>query len=387
MVMRTGHEPALAAATEGSHSSPGNLSDLFVSRQAALRCRGLTKQFGNRPIVRGVSFAVAPGDILVLVGPSGCGKTTTLRLIAGFERLDGGSIEIEDQLVADDARHTPPERRRVGMVFQDYAVFPHMSVGRNVGFALGKGQAAEARVAELLAFVGLSGQGRKMPHELSGGEQQRVSLARALSTEPAVLLLDEPFSNLDAALRAEMRAEVRSLLKHSGTTAVFVTHDQEEALLLGDQVGVMRDGMLEQIDTPEDIFHRPQTRFVAEFLGQTEFLSGDVTDAAIDTPLGRLPRPAGLPAGAVVEIAVRPDDVTFRPDKNGNAVVLARRFTGMAYVYRVGLPGGDSIHSLQPHEVRVDEGAAVNAAFAPGATPPVFHDGRAVRLYENHGRH
>lgn len=385
--MRIGYEPELTATTGESRSDAGNRGDLSVTPRTALQCRGLIKHFGDRPIVRGVSFTVAPGDILVLVGPSGCGKTTTLRLIAGFERLDGGSVEIEGQLVADDARHTPPERRRVGMVFQDYAVFPHMSVGRNVGFALGKGQAAETRVAELLAFVGLSGQERKMPHELSGGEQQRVSLARALSTEPAVLLLDEPFSNLDAALRAEMRAEIRSLLKRSGTTAVFVTHDQEEALLLGDRVGVMRDGVLEQIDTPEDIFHKPRTRFVAEFLGQTEFLSGKVTDTAIDTLLGELPRPVGPVAGSVVEIAVRPDDVTFRPDENGNAVVLGRRFTGMAYVYRIGLPNGGSIHSLQPHEIRVDEGAAVSVVFSPGATPPVFQEGRAVHLYEDHGRY
>jgi len=346
----------------------------------------LIKRFGDRAVVAGVSFAVAPGDILVLVGPSGCGKTTTLRLIAGFERLDGGSIEVGGQLAADETRHLPPERRRVGMVFQDYAVFPHMSVGQNVGFALGKGRAAETRVAELLAFVGLPGQERKMPHELSGGEQQRVSLARALSTGPAVLLLDEPFSNLDAALRAEMRAEVRSLLKRSGTTAVFVTHDQDEALLLGDHVGVMRDGFLEQIDTPEGIFHRPQTRFVAEFLGQTEFLAGEVTVSAIETPLGKLPRPAELPLGAAVEIAVRPDDVTFQPDASGEATVLSRRFTGMTYIYSLGLPGGGSIHSLQPHEVRVDEGTSVSAGFSPAATPPVFYKGRAVRLDRDHER-
>lgn len=343
-----------------------------------LRCRSLAKQFGESPIVRGVTFAVTTGEILVLVGPSGCGKTTTLRLIAGFERLDSGAIEIDGQIVADDERHLPPERRRVGMVFQDYAVFPHLSVGQNVGFALGKGQPAQDQVAQLLEFVGLPGQERKMPHELSGGEQQRVSLARALSTKPAVLLLDEPFSNLDAALRAGMRAEVRSLLKRSGTTAVFVTHDQEEALLLGDQVGVMRDGQLDQIDTPEGIFHRPQTRFVAEFLGQTQFLSGLVNATGIDTPLGHLPRFTPLEQGTSVEIALRPDDVTFAPDESGGAQIHSRRFTGMAYIYHIGLPGGMTVHSLQPHTVRVSEGTAVRAEFATGATPPVFHRGQAV---------
>jgi iron(III) transport system ATP-binding protein len=343
-----------------------------------LRCRGLVKRFGDTPIVRGVSFSVMPGDILVLVGPSGCGKTSTLRLIAGFERLDSGSIEIEGLVVADDERHLPPERRRVGMVFQDYAVFPHMTVGQNVGFALGKGQTARERIAQLLEFVGLPGQESKMPHELSGGEQQRVSLARALSTRPAVLLLDEPFSNLDAALRADMRSEVRSVLKRSGTTAVFVTHDQEEALLLGDQVGVMRDGQLEQIDTPEGIFHRPHTRFVAEFLGETQFLAGRIVPAGIETALGYLPRFTTVDAGIDVEVALRPDDVTFAPDESGEARILSRRFTGMAYIYQIGLPGGTTVHSLQPHVVQVAEGTAVRAGFAVDAAPPVFHRGQAV---------
>jgi iron(III) transport system ATP-binding protein len=325
-----------------------------------------------------VSFSVSEGDILALVGPSGCGKTTTLRLIAGFERLDGGSIEIDGQVVAGDDRHLPPERRRVGMVFQDYAVFPHLSVGQNVGFALGKGEAARDRVAELLAFVGLPDQQRKMPHELSGGEQQRVSLARALSTGPAVLLLDEPFSNLDAALRAAMRAELRSLLKQSGTTAVFVTHDQEEALLLGDQVGVLREGQLEQVGTPEQVFHRPQTRFVAEFLGRTEFVPGETTAGGVSSPLGLLPRKIALPPGTPVEIAVRSEDVTFTPDAAGAGLVQARAFAGMAYVYRIRLPDGVEVHSRQPFRVFVEEGARVAARLNEASTPAVFHNGRAV---------
>ncbi len=345
----------------------------------ALRCHGLTKAFDQRPIVRGITFDVAAGEILVLVGPSGCGKTTTLRLVAGFERLDGGTIEIDRQLVAGDGVHLPPERRRVGMVFQDYAVFPHLSVGQNVGFALGKSHAAQERVEELLAFVGLPGQATKMPHQLSGGEQQRVSLARALSTEPAVLLLDEPFSNLDATLRTGVRAEVRALLKRAGTTAVFVTHDQEEALLLGDQVGVMRDGRLEQIGSPESIFHRPQTRFVAEFLGQTEFIPGEVVAGGIRTALGTLPRPAGLAVGEAVEVALRPDDVTFDLDENGSTRVLSRQFTGMAYTYRLALPDGAIVQSQQPHEMRVAEGTAVQAHFRSDDLP-VFHEGRAVHI-------
>ena len=345
----------------------------------ALRCRGLHKRFGAEPIVRDVSFSVAAGDILALVGPSGCGKTTLLRLIAGFERLDGGVIEVDGQVVAGDAAHTAPERRRVGMVFQDYAIFPHLSVGQNVGFALGKSQAARTRVAELLDFVGLPGRANAMPHELSGGEQQRVSLARALSTEPAVLLLDEPFSNLDAARRSEVRGEVRTLLKSGGTTAVFVTHDQEEALFLGDRVGVMRAGQLEQIDTPEAIFQRPQTRFVADFLGHTAFVPGTTTAEGINSPLGLIARHPGLPDAASVEIAVRPDDVTFTPDPDGAARVLSRQFTGMAYIYRLALPNGVVVPSWQPHEVSVVEGTAVAVHYrGDPATLPCFYHDRAV---------
>ncbi len=345
----------------------------------ALRFRGLSKRFGALPVVRDLSLSVAAGDILALVGPSGCGKTTLLRLIAGFERADAGTIEIDGQTVADEGRHLPPELRRVGMVFQDYAIFPHLSVGQNVGFALGKGRAAGARVAELLAFVGLPGREARMPHELSGGEQQRIALARALSTEPAALLLDEPFSNLDAARRAEVRAEVRALLKAGGVTAVFVTHDQEEALFLGDQVGVMRDGQLEQVDTPEGIFHRPQTRFVAEFLGQTSFVPGEATDEGVQTPLGLVARPVMLPVGAAVEVAARPDDVDFDATAGGPARILSRQFTGMAYIYRLRLDDGSVVHSLQPHEVRVDEGSTVAARFrGDGRDLPCFHEGRAV---------
>jgi iron(III) transport system ATP-binding protein len=343
-----------------------------------LRCRELTKYFGGSPIVRGLTFSIAEGEILALVGPSGCGKTTTLRLIAGFERQDDGAIEIDGRVVAERDYHLPPERRQVGMVFQDYAVFPHLTVGQNVGFALGKSQAARERVANLLNFVGLPGQAQKMPHELSGGEQQRVSLARALSTEPAVLLLDEPFSNLDAALRASVRAEVRTLLKRSGTTAVFVTHDQEEALLLGDRVGVLRDGQLEQIDTPEDIFHRPRTRFVAEFLGQTEFVPGETTAGGVLSSLGFLVRPTRLPPGTPVEVAVRPEDVTFIPEEGGTGRVLARYFRGMAYIYNIGLNDGVSVHSRQPHSMRVDEGTRIAVRLNDDSEPSIFHNGQSV---------
>lgn len=346
----------------------------------ALSCRSLVKSFTTYPVVDQVTFDVPEGQMLALLGPSGCGKTTTLRLIAGFETLDAGEIIIAQQTVANGRLHLPPEKRRIGMVFQDYAIFPHLSVGQNVGFGLGKSRAAEERVEELLEFVGLAGYEKKMPHELSGGEQQRVSLARALSLEPAVLLLDEPFSNLDAARRVGVREEVRELLRQARITAVFVTHDQEEALFMGDQVAVMRDGRLEQIGTPEEVFHQPHTRFVAEFIGQTDFIEGVCTDAGIETPLGLLPYNPNLPSGSRVTIAVRPDDVDIQPDEQGNGRILARRFVGMAYVYQIALADGTRVYSWQPHRIQLAQGTAVRVCLTDAHPLPCFYKDQAIRL-------
>ncbi len=342
-----------------------------------LLCHNLHKSFGHQPIVQGVSFSVTPGHILALLGPSGCGKTTTLRLIAGFEQLDRGLIEIDGQVVADGHRHMPPEKRRAGIVFQDYAIFPHLSVAENVGFGLTRSQ-RKARVTEMLALVGLASLENRTPHELSGGQQQRVALARALAPNPAVLLLDEPFSNLDAALREEMRSEVRRLLKVSGITAVFVTHDQEEALFMGDEVAVMNAGQIEQLGSPEAIFHRPRTRFVAEFLGNTDFVPGIVTAVGVETPLGRLPQTPGLPPGTAVHIAARPDDVTLTVADNGNGRVTSRRFIGIAFIYEVTLHDGTTVHSWQSHQTHLAEGTAVCASFGNEHDLVLFHGQTAV---------
>ena len=335
-----------------------------MPKQAVI-CQQLVKSFGTMAVVHRLSFAIQTGQILVLLGPSGCGKTTTLRLIAGFEQLDSGRIEIDGQVVADGRFHLPPEKRRVGMVFQDYAIFPHLNVGQNVAFGL-KGRQTEARVNDILEMVGLSGLGQQMPHELSGGQQQRVALARALAPEPAVLLLDEPFSNLDYSRRLQMRHEVREVLRQNKATAVFVTHDQEEALFLGDQVAVMKDGALEQIGTPAQIFHRPQTRFVAEFMGQTDFIRGIVTDRGIETVMGYVPQKVTLPLGTAVSVAVRPDDVDLVVDEEGNGRLLSRQFTGIATIYKVALAHGTMVHSWQPHTVELVVGTAVQATFRDG---------------------
>lgn len=359
-----------------------NLERLYYGNNGMNRptvfCKNLSKSFGSLLVVQDVSFDIAPGQILALLGPSGCGKTTTLRLLAGFEELDGGSIEIDGQLVAGDQLSIPPEKRRAGMVFQDYAIFPHLSVGRNVGFGLPRGRDKERHVQEMLAFVGLAGMGDRMPHELSGGQQQRVALARALAPQPAVLLLDEPFSNLDAALRVEVRQEVKDLLKRSGTTAVFVTHDQEEALFLGDEIAVMNNGRLEQVGPAEDVFHRPRTRFVAEFVGQTDFIPGHVTDRGVETSLGVMPRVLSLPKGTAVDVAVRPDDVKLVADAGGGAAILARQFLGIAYMVRVRLPDGTVVHSWQSHRIDFPEGTAVRASIRPGHTLSCFLQETAV---------
>jgi iron(III) transport system ATP-binding protein len=348
--------------------------------EVTVTCQGLVKRYAGRPVVEELSFEVAQGDILALLGPSGCGKTTTLRLIAGFEHLDQGQIIIDGRPVAGERLHLPPEQRRVGMVFQDYAIFPHLNVSQNIAFGLSRGREARAQTEAMLRLVGLSGAGEQMPHELSGGQQQRVALARALAPGPAVLLLDEPFSNLDTSLRVQVRAEVRELLKQNGATAIFVTHDQEEALFIGDRVAVMNQGRLEQTGAPDEVFHRPVSRFVAEFMGQTDFVAGTVVAGGVETALGFLAQPLALGPGSLVEVAVRPDDVRLEPAVDGQETgrVVQRRFVGLANIYTVQLADGSLVHSWQPHTLWFAPGQAVVASLRPGHELVCFYEGRAV---------
>jgi iron(III) transport system ATP-binding protein len=329
---------------------------------ALLELKRVAKRFADDrpPAVDDLSLSLEAGRILALLGPSGCGKTTTLRLIAGFEAPDAGEIILGGRLVAraGDAG-VPPEERSVGVVFQDYALFPHLSVEANVAFGVSRLPRARrrARVARMLELVGLEALASRYPHELSGGQQQRVAAARALAPAPALLLLDEPFSNLDADLRAQMRDEVQELLRATGTTAIFVTHDQEEAFTIADEVGVLNQGRLEQLDAPETIYHHPATPFVAEFVGAADFLPGQVTAHGIVTEIGVFDNVEGRGPGEKVRVMIRPDDVTFVPDAAGEAVLLQRYFRGSENLYCLGLPSGHRVHSSQPS----------SAAFATGS--------------------
>jgi iron(III) transport system ATP-binding protein len=305
--------------------------------------RGLTKRFGTVVAVDGVDLEVHAGEVLALLGPSGCGKTTTLRLIAGFERPDAGTIALDGTEVAGVGRFVPAERRRVGVVFQDYALFPHLTVARNVGYGVERSRRRD-RVAAMLELVGLADAADRLPHELSGGQQQRVALARALAPEPALVLLDEPFSNLDAALRADVRAEVRAILVDAKATTVVVTHDQEEALSIADRIAVMRDGRILQIDAPADVYARPEERFVATFVGDADVLAGQAADGHAVTAIGALPLGAPVRPGAV-DVVVRPERVRLRLDSRGEGVVCDITYFGHDQLVAVRLPDGTRVRS------------------------------------------
>ncbi|HYJ12622.1 MAG TPA: ABC transporter ATP-binding protein [Thermomicrobiales bacterium] len=305
-----------------------------------LQLRELTKAFGQRVVVDIEALDMVPGELLALLGPSGCGKSTTLRLIAGLERPDHGTIAIGGATVVDDRLVLPPERRQVGLVFQDYALFPHLTVAGNVAYGLPRAERSSPRIDALLDLVGLTGFGDRYPRELSGGQQQRVALARALAPSPKLLLLDEPFSSLDPGLRQHLRAEVRRILQHAGTTGLLVTHDQEEALSIADRVAVMLEGQIVQIDTPERIYYAPVSPAVALFIGDANLLDGIATAHGIETPLGLLTRPTAQ--RGPVRVMLRPEliDLSPAPDRGGvEGVVRDIDFFGHDYVAVVDVPG------------------------------------------------
>jgi iron(III) transport system ATP-binding protein len=396
--------PRTGERTDGTPHEPE-----VSTRPPILQLGEVTRTFGSEAAVDSLSLAVREGEILTLLGPSGCGKTTTLRLLAGLTRPDAGTISVAGETVAGEGRFVPPEERDVGLVFQEFALFPHLTVAENVAFGIEDWPAEkrEARVDELLDLVSLSSYGDHSPDDLSGGQRQRIALARSLAPEPDVLLLDEPFSNLDVALRTEMREEVRRILKAAGVTAVSVTHDQEEALSISDRVAVVHDGRIEQIGRPEAVFEHPESRFVAEFLGQAGFLSGELEEGLIATGVGTLH--AGMLEGlsreydgAAVDVLVRPDDLAATPvegdagandlgadlasardmdvvgnradsdrdvvgngsdadpDVPGDGRIVTREYTGPSFVYGVELDSGDLVHCQHNHAAEFDIGGRVS---------------------------
>ncbi len=325
-----------------------------------LEVRDLVHAYGARQVVRGLSFSLARGSIGCILGPSGCGKTTLLRCIAGFEPVTSGEIRLAGSLVSSQRMLVPPEKRRIGMVFQDYALFPHLTIADNIGFGLRGMDAAarRARVEELVQMVGLGGSPQAYPHEISGGQQQRVALARALAPRPDLLLMDEPFSNLDVDLRERLSLEVREIVKASGATAIMVTHDQQEAFAMADEIGVMHEGRIVQWDNAYNLYHRPASRFVADFVGQGVFLPARVlNDKQVEIELGVLngsiPEHCGKGCeicgkGCSADVLLRPDDIIHDDTSSLQAEVVHKAFRGADIMYTLKLGSGRKVLALVP---------------------------------------
>lgn len=328
-----------------------------------------------QPAVNGVTLGLAAGDIGVLIGPSGCGKTTLLRAIAGLQPIGQGSISLQHEVVGSPGGQVAPEKRRIGMVFQDYALFPHLDVERNVGFGIDHLDTAQrrTRVNEVLALVGLDGVQTNYPHELSGGQQQRVALARALAPKPRLLLLDEPFSNLDIELRERLAHELRLILKAAGTTALLVTHDQLEAFAIGDLIGVMHQGRLQQWDDAYTLYHRPATRFVAEFIGHGVFLPARLSlegnEIVVQTPLGYLqdfgecPLPSAF-EGGLCEVLLRADDIIHDDAAPSKGQIVRKAFRGSEFLYTLKLSTGETVMALVPSHHNHDLGEWIGIRIA-----------------------
>lgn len=331
---------------------------------SSLTVENIGIKIGQQPIVSNVSLTLDSGEIGCLLGPSGCGKTTLLRAIAGFQSLQHGHIFLDQQLVSSSTMKQAPEQRGIGMVFQDFALFPHLTVAENIAFGMRKVSANERRqrVDELLARIGLPGYQARYPHELSGGQQQRIALARALAPRPGLLLLDEPFSSLDAELREKLALEVRQLLKQEGITALLVTHDQQEAFAMADKAGMMYQGELLQWETPYQLYHTPRHQLVADFIGHGVLMQGTVNaSGSLASPLGMIENPALLQvaAGTPVSFLVRPDDIVMDPLSRLRGTIKSRGFRGAHNLYTVALPSGIEILTLSPSHEQLEVGSKI----------------------------
>ncbi len=349
-----------------------------VLRPHALQLSGLCKAFHEVKAVVDADVDLKRGEILCLLGPSGCGKTTMLRLIAGFDAPDAGTVHIDGRLVSGLGVNETPEKRRVGMVFQDGALFPHLTVAQNIAFGLSKSLRRQVRVAEALELVDLAGYDKRYPHQLSGGQQQRVALARALAPAPDLILMDEPFSSLDAGLRGQLRAEVRAILKQRGASVVCVTHDQEEAMQLADRVAVMNQGRIEQLGTPEAVFNYPDNRFTAEFFGIADFMPAWRDGKRLACEVGSIPWRAGDHPDGELQIVVRPDCLDMDISEEGNGVVVQKEFLGGFNLYRVELASGQKVQVMQSHIMQYQPGTKVSVFLRAGHRPQFFVNGRAT---------
>ncbi len=327
-----------------------------------LEVEKLDAGYEDLQVLNQVSFSLKPGEIGCMLGPSGCGKTTVLRAIAGFEPAWRGRILIDDIEVSSRKIYQPPEKRNIGMVFQDFALFPHLRVEDNVRFGL-KGlsrQEQQTRIQEMLAIVGMPAYAHAYPHQLSGGQQQRVALARALAPRPSILLLDEPFSNMDVELREQLAREVRSILKQENNTAILVTHDQNEAFAMADQICVMNEGSILQQGSGYDLYHRPANRFVADFIGQGVIIPATVESAnSVKTPLGVIKGDDRIDAepGSMVDVLIRPDDVVHDDESDDSAIVVEKAFRGADFLYFLRMDSGIEVMCLAPshHNHKINE--------------------------------
>lgn len=325
--------------------------DKELPEQTVLELRKVSCAYqAGHPAISDISFSAREGEILCLLGPSGCGKTTVLRVIAGFEPVSAGEVWLSGRLVSAVRLTVPAEQRRVGMVFQEYALFPHLCVADNIAFGLRRlmRDRRRAQVQAMLEMTGLIGLERRYPHELSGGQQQRAALARALAQKPVILLLDEPFSNLDPDMTGKMRQDLHDLLRQTRTTTILVTHDHDEAFAMADRIAVLNQGRLEQVDTPEAIYHTPATPFVADFVGQADFIPGTIENGTVQTEIGAFPNQAGYRSGTQVVVMIRPDDIHIVPVEKSFAHIVARQFRGSENLYAIGLPSGQVVHSSEP---------------------------------------
>lgn len=338
-----------------------------MSSTALLNLDAITCAYAGNTVVEDLSLSISEGDVCCLLGPSGCGKTTVLRAIAGFHRISHGEIVLQGSTISSAKKALPPEKRQIGMVFQDYALFPHLTVCDNVTYGLNRLSASEKeRICEqMLALVKLDNMGQRFPHELSGGQQQRVALARALAPNPSVLLMDEPFSSLDVDLRRSLAIEVREILKSRNITAIMVTHDQEEAFAFADRIAVMNEGTIQQWASPFDLYHEPRTRFVANFIGQGAFLPGHVIDStSVATEIGMITgnRCYDWLPDSPVEVLLRPDDVIHNDSSIKTGVVVSRVFAGTSTLYTLKLPTGSEVISAFPshHDYQVGDRVGID---------------------------